>query len=108
MEDKTYFEENHTVEKQIDLGEHGGELDVRLELDSNVERVFHKNNTYSDYDWTHVDLTLGERWGDHVLFCGVDIEVIETLAQFLTEFVRVARVILKQAQDSKPEDWNEV
>lgn len=106
MEDKIYFQKNHEMIKEIGLA-HEAKLAVKVDVDSEVERAYDKNDVGRDYDWTCIDLTIGRPWGEHISFCSIDVESIETLAQFLTECAAEARVILKQAQDSKPEDWNE-
>ena len=105
-DEKTFYDKSYTVEKQIEACE-GTVVDIKLEVDSNIERVTH-NGINRDYDWSHVDVTIGERWTNHVSFCGISLDALDQVIQVLTEFSADAKLILEQAERSKPEDWNEI
>jgi hypothetical protein len=105
-DEKTFYDKSYTVEKQIEACE-GTVVDIKLEVDSNIERVTH-NGINRDYDWSHVDVTIGERWTNHVSFCGISLDALDEVIQVLTDFSADAKLILEQAERAKPEDWNEV
>lgn len=106
MVDKTFFAKNHEMIKEITLP-HESKVAVKVDIDAEVERAYAKDGSQHDYDWTCIDLTIGRPWGEHITFCSIDVESLETMAQFLTEAAAEARVILKQAEDAKPTDWEQ-